>query len=93
MGGALSGLGERWVRFLRQYGPISQNENMYDEHIQRSARRLRVRPIDFPHPIEHELLAILAPNSDAATSVVLTGTAGDGKSRLCGKAWSALNGD
>ena len=92
-GAALSGLGERWVRFLRQYGPISQNENMYDEHIQRSARRLRVRPIDFPHPVEHELLTILAPGSDAAKSVVLTGTAGDGKSRLCGKAWAALDGD
>lgn len=89
----LSGLGERWVRFLRQYGPISQNENMYDEHIMRAARRLGVRPIDFPHPIESELLALLSPSSELATSIVLTGTAGDGKSRLCGKAWSALQGD
>jgi len=89
----LSGIGERWVRFLRQYGPISQNENMYDEHIQRSARRLRVRAIDFPHPVEEELLAILSPSADVASSIVLTGTAGDGKSRLCGKAWSALRGD
>lgn len=89
----LSGLGERWVRFLRQYGPISQNENMYDEHIQRSARRLRVRPIDFPHPVERELLAVLSPDAGEASSVVLTGTAGDGKSRLCGKAWAALDGD
>lgn len=89
----MSGLGERWVRFLRQYGPISQNENMYDEHIQRSARRLRVRAIDFPHPVESELLALLSPSAEVATSIVLTGTAGDGKSRLCGKAWSALEGD
>lgn len=81
------------MRFLRQYGPISQNENMYDEHIQRSARRLRVRPLDFPHPVEAQLLAALAPTAAAAMSVVLTGTAGDGKSRLCGKAWSALAGD
>jgi hypothetical protein len=81
------------VRFLRQYGPISQNENMYDEHIQRSARRLRVRAIDFPHPVEAELLALLTPSAEFATSIILTGTAGDGKSRLCGKAWSALEGD
>lgn len=93
MGDGLSGLGERWVRFLRQYGPISQNENMYDEHIQRAARRLGVRPIDFPHPVETELLGLLKPHTPAATSIVLTGTAGDGKSRLCGKAWLALNGD
>lgn len=91
-GSNLTGLGERWVRFLRQYGPISQNENMYDEHIQRSARRLRVRPIDFPHPLEAELLTLLSPTAEAAVSVVLTGTAGDGKSRLCGKAWAALGG-
>ncbi len=89
----LAGLGERWVRFLRQYGPISQNENMYDEHIQRSARRLSVRAIDFPHPVEAELLSLLSPAAEAARSIVLTGTAGDGKSRLCGKAWAALDGD
>ena len=89
----MAGLGERWVRFLRQYGPISQNENMYDEHIVRAARRLGVRAIDFPHPIETELLSLLSPESPTASSIVLTGTAGDGKSRLCGKAWSALRGD
>ena len=27
--------GARWVRFLRQYGPIPRNDNMYDEHIRR----------------------------------------------------------
>jgi hypothetical protein len=66
---------------------------MYDEHIMRAAKRLGVRPIDFPHPIEDELLALLSPTSEQPTSIVLTGTAGDGKSRLCGKAWSALQGD
>lgn len=66
---------------------------MYDEHIVRAARRLDVRPIDFPHPIEAELLRLLSPEGVRATSIVLTGTAGDGKSRLCGKAWHALRGD
>ena len=73
----MSELGERWVRFLRQYGPISQNENMYDEHIMRAARRLGVRPIDFPHPIESDLLALLSPESAQATSIVLIGNTRD----------------
>lgn len=89
----MSRAGERWVRFLRLYGPTPKNENMYDEHIQRSARRLDVRPISFVHPVETEILALLRPEANRARSIVLTGTAGDGKSRLCGHAWSALGGD
>jgi hypothetical protein len=89
----MAGLGERWVRFLRLYGPTPKNDNMYDEHIQRSARRLDVRPISFEHPVEPELLELLQPEAPRARSIVLTGTAGDGKSRLCGHAWSALGGD
>lgn len=89
----MSGLGERWIRFLRLYGPTPKNENMYDEHIQRSARRLGVRPIAFPHPVESKLLSQLSPGAERARCVVLTGTAGDGKSRLCAHAWTDLGGD
>ncbi len=24
-----------WIRFFRQYGPVSTNENAFDEHIQK----------------------------------------------------------
>lgn len=87
------GLGDKWVRFLRQYGPIPRNDNMYDEQILRSANRLGVRALDFVHPVEEDLLAALAPGAAEARTVVLTGTAGDGKSRLCARAWMALHGD
>jgi hypothetical protein len=30
------------LRFLRQYGPVSQNNYTYDQMIQRSARKCRV---------------------------------------------------
>ena len=59
---------------------------MYDEQILRSANRLGVRALDFVHPVEEELLAALSPISPEARTVVLTGTAGDGKSRLCARA-------
>jgi hypothetical protein len=65
---------------------------MYDEHIRKSARRAGVRPLAFTHPVEAELLPLFGPAADRPRSVVLTGTAGDGKSHLCGKIWAQLGG-
>lgn len=89
----MGGAGERWVRFLRQYGPISRNDNMFDEHIRRSAGRLGVLPIVFDHPMERALLETLSDDPASLGAVVLTGTAGDGKSYLCGRVWEVLGGD
>ncbi len=85
--------GARWVRFLRQYGPVPRNDNMYDEHIRRSAQRAGVRPIAFTHPLEEEILSLFRAGTPRPSSVVLTGTAGDGKTHLCRKIWSELGGD
>ena len=85
--------GPQWIRFLRQYGPIARNDNMYDEHIRRSAARVKLDPLLFEHPVEHELLSLFAPASESAMSVVLTGTAGDGKTHLCRQVWQQLGGD
>lgn len=82
----------RWIRFIRQYGPIPRNDNMYDEHIRKSAKRAGIRPLAFVHPIEQEVLAQFSPERHDRRSVVLTGTAGDGKSHLCGKIWASLGG-
>ena len=87
----MTGASERWIRFLRQYGPIPRNDNMFDEHIRRSADRLGVQPISFKHPLEDRLLAAFNTETLPQNSV-LTGTAGDGKSRLCGRIWQALGG-
>lgn len=82
----------RWIRFLRQYGPIAQNDSMYDEHIRRFAKRIGVRQLHFKHPIEDDLLKLFTPGAAVPRSVILTGTAGDGKSNLCGKIWNVLGG-
>jgi len=82
---------ERWIKFLRQYGPIPRNDNMFDEHIRKSAGRLKVRPISFKHPREDEVLAAFDTQT-SPQSAILTGTAGDGKSHLCGRVWQALGG-
>ncbi|WP_247484016.1 hypothetical protein [Bradyrhizobium sp. 15] len=65
---------------------------MFDEHISRSARRLKIRQISFKHPLEDALFSAFRPDADEARSVVLTGTAGDGKSHLCGRVWEMLGG-
>lgn len=88
----MNGLGDRWVRFLRQYGPISRNDNMYDEQIRRSARRYDVDALDFVHPLETDLFSAVSKGAKRARSIILTGTAGDGKSRLCGRLWTELGG-
>lgn len=80
-----------WIRFLRQYGPVPQNENMYDELIRRSARREGVEPLYFEHPAGTVVLECIT--GSAPVSVVLTGTAGDGKTHLCRQVWEAVGGD
>jgi len=66
---------------------------MYDEQIRRSARRYDVEPLDFVHPLEVSLFAAVSKDVPSARSIILTGTAGDGKSRLCGRLWTELGGD
>ena len=80
----------RWIRFLRNYGPIPTNDNMYDESIQRALRRHRIEPIVLPAQFMANLLENF--RSDAPTSEILTGTAGDGKTYHCRAAWLALGG-
>jgi len=76
-----------WIRFLRGYGPIPENDNMYDETIQRLARKSEVDPIAFEHPRWPEVLSAV---KNDAVSVILTGTAGDGKTHLCREVWLHL---
>jgi hypothetical protein len=66
---------------------------MYDETIQRSARRQKIAPIEFEHPMEDVVLRCFDRRSVDPVSVILTGTAGDGKTHLCRQVWKTLNGD
>lgn len=81
-----------WIRFIRHYGPISRNDNMYDETIQRSARRQGVSPILFKHPMQGRIVGCFDRTTVDPIPVILTGTAGDGKTHLCRQVWKALNG-
>lgn len=82
-----------WLRFLRHYGPIPRNDNMYDETIQRAARRQKIAPIEFEHPMQDLVLGCFDRRTVDPVSVILTGTAGDGKTHLCRQVWNMLKGD
>jgi hypothetical protein len=80
----------RWIRFLRNYGPIPTNDNMYDESIQRALKRHRIEPLVLPAQFLERILDNL--RSEAPLSEILTGTAGDGKTYHCREAWLSLGG-
>lgn len=79
-----------WIRFLRQYGPISRNTNMYDESIQRELKRTKIDPLSF----SVDYLSQLVKNFSQLQpkSVILTGTAGDGKTYTSRRVWEMSGG-
>jgi hypothetical protein len=79
-----------WISFLRQYGPIPRNDNMYDEAIQRALKRKKIQPIVFETQYISELLDNF--RSETPKSIVLTGTAGDGKTYYCREIWEEFGG-
>src|SRR5580658_9411149 len=79
-----------WINFLRKYGPLATNDNMYDETIEKSRLRAGVEPIELPTPYLDEAIECL--RSAAPKSVILCGTAGDGKTYYCRKIWERLGG-
>ncbi|GAB31746.1 hypothetical protein BJI49_02700 [Acetobacter pasteurianus] len=80
-----------WIRFLRNYGPIPTNDNMYDESIQRALKRHAITPIKLPAPLIDKLVDNF--KSPAPISQIVTGTAGDGKTYHCREVWMSLGGD
>jgi Cdc6-like AAA superfamily ATPase len=80
----------KWISFLRQYGPIPRNDNMYDEVIQRTLKRKKLQPIIFETEYRSELLDNF--RSVIPKSVILTGTAGDGKTYYCREIWEEFGG-
>jgi len=78
------------VDFLRAYGPSSASDNMYDEHVVEAARRRHVEPISETPP----RLKQIVTNCDSVfpETIILTGTAGDGKTYHCRKAYLELGG-
>lgn len=80
-----------WIRFLRNYGPLPTNGNLFDEHINAALKRAQVRPIELPTPTIDAMAEKLAAGD--VRSILIAGTAGDGKTYHARKLWERLGGD
>ena len=80
------------ISFLRHYGPIPASDNMYDELIQTEIDR---HGIDPPLHINPARLEEVQKNFKSLTprNIILTGTAGDGKTYHCRRIWTEFGGD
>jgi len=75
--------GEKWVKLLRAYSPVADNEAMQAEHVDKFAGYLGIPKLTFDHPALKLLLDCFPRSSGLFKNVVLTGTAGEGKTSLC----------
>jgi len=65
---------------------------MYAEEIPGLSKKYGFDQLYFKHPDEDEFLHLIAPESKPPTNIILTGTAGDGKTTLCYALWEHLGG-
>jgi len=80
-----------WVRFLRSYGPTPENGTLFDEHVTKALAKAKVQAINLPTPRLAEILERVS--SGTPGSILIAGTAGDGKTFHCRSLWIALGGD
>lgn len=78
------------VEFLASYGPQPSSNNLYDEFVVDTAERTGCEPIEIGQPLVAELEDMF--RSSSPRSVILTGTAGDGKTYTARKLVEALAG-
>lgn len=79
-----------WVRFLRSYGPTPNNSNLFDEYVAGALSRAKVQPIGLSSPMFDEIKQRVA--SGAPGSILIAGTAGDGKTYHCRRLWTEFGG-
>ena len=77
------------VEFLASYGPQPSSNNLYDEFVIETAKKTGCAPLEIDQPLASELEVMF--RSEAPVSVILTGTAGDGKTYTARKLVEALS--
>ena len=79
-----------FFKLLAAYAPTSQNKASYDEHVSKYAKRLGVDEINIDNGLFHKLhnTFISQPRP-----IIISGSAGDGKTYLLRKLYETLKGD
>ena len=65
------------VEFLASYGPQASSNNLYDEFVVNAAQKTGCEPLEIEQPLIGQVIKWLQEPSPK--SIILTGTAGDGK--------------
>ena len=65
------------IEFLAAYGPVANGQNMYDEFVMDEANKAGIEPLNIQEDRSEFTTKILM--SENPVTVILTGTAGDGK--------------
>ncbi|GGY07796.1 hypothetical protein GCM10007160_39000 [Litchfieldella qijiaojingensis] len=78
------------VEFLASYGPQASSNNLYDEFVVEAAMDTGCAPLEIEQPLVNELASMF--KSQSPRSVILTGTAGDGKTYTARKVVEAIAG-
>jgi hypothetical protein len=79
-----------WIKFLRSYGPTPNNTTLFDEYVTGALGKAKVVPIKLSSPELEKIKAQLA--SGACGSILIAGTAGDGKTYHCRSLWTEVGG-
>jgi hypothetical protein len=86
-------IGENWIKLLRGYGPTPGNNATEAENVDSHAKPLGIGRLAFVHPARARLdQFFLRVPADRRPSVLITGTAGDGKTTLCYELIKELTG-
>ncbi len=80
-----------WVRFLRTYGPTPNNLSLFDEYVSAALAKANVSPIRLHSPQIPKIIERV--RSGVPGSILIAGTAGDGKTYHCRSLWAELGGD
>jgi hypothetical protein len=80
-----------WVRFLRSYGPTPNNLTMFDEYVSSALDKARVQPLSLSTPLLDAMVSHI--ESKTPGSMLIAGTAGDGKTYHCRALWTRIGGD
>jgi len=79
-----------WVRFLRSYGPTPNNLTLFDEFVTDNLVKAKVKPITLSSPQLEKIKEHV--DSGVPGSILIAGTAGDGKTYHCRGLWTHLGG-
>lgn len=82
----------KWVAYLHGLGPTSSNTNAFDEWLTRTVRKTGICPVEIGGDFDDEIVKKaqeIVSNGQSAV-LLLTGMAGDGKTRMARVLWESL---